>query len=56
MLSNWPVAANAQHDPQFPWFLTGVTRSKVLQSKLVGDKNSWSELKSGLEESGISNS
>jgi len=29
-----PVVDKAQHDPHFPWFLTGVTFSATAQSKL----------------------
>lgn len=30
------MAEKAQHDPQPPWFLTGVTIPEVLQSIAVG--------------------
>ncbi len=34
--STAPVAEKAQHDPQNPWSLTGVTAPLVLQSTEVG--------------------
>jgi len=34
--SKAPVDEKAQHDPQFPWFFTGVTAPFVLQSMVAG--------------------
>lgn len=34
--SSMPVVENAQHEPQEPWFLTGVTAPLGLQSQLRG--------------------
>ena len=31
-----PAAAKAQHDPQLPWFLAGVTPFMVRQSQTAG--------------------
>jgi hypothetical protein len=34
--SNEPVVEKAQHEPQSPWFLTGVTAPFCLQSTVAG--------------------
>jgi len=46
--SNDPVDENDQHDPHYPWFLTGVTAPLVLQSIDAGidDSSNYSYLNS----------
>lgn len=34
--SKEPVAENDQHEPHYPWFLTGVTAPSDLQSTVYG--------------------